>query len=287
MPTAPPQNATPNQTPAPQKRLDFFVIGAQKAGTTALDFLLRQHGTIEMATGKEVHYFDDESLDWKNPPPRPLHARFDWTRPGLLRGEATPVYLYWPNALERLNAYNAQAKLIVCLRHPSFRAFSHWRMETKRVRETFSFEQAIGPAGRARVAAEPGGVHRVFSYVERGFYAAQIQRVLALFAREHVHFLRTDRLWADPETTLAQVQHFLGVPARPLCGEQAYIVPLDSSDLGGMPRGARADLDALYSDDIKTTAALTGLDLADWLSPAYAEPMVEKGMTILTSPTRL
>lgn len=142
-------------------RVEFFVAGVQKGGTTALDAMLRQHPEIAMAREKEVHFFDDESIDWSAPDYGRLHAAYD-AGERRLRGEATPIYTYWPNALERLRAYNPAAKIIVGLRHPAFRALSHWRMETARGVEAFSFSEAIR-TGRGRVAAAPNGVHREFS----------------------------------------------------------------------------------------------------------------------------
>lgn len=162
--------------------VDFFVIGVQKGGTTALDMYLRQVPGIQMASQKEPHHFDDESIDWSTNASDNLHRFFHW-QPGVsvVRGEATPIYSYWPNALQRLRRYNPSAKLIMCLRHPGFRAYSHWHMETQRGVETMPFATAVSPTGRLRVSADPTGVHRTFSYVERGFYSYQIERALALF----------------------------------------------------------------------------------------------------------
>jgi hypothetical protein len=179
--------------------VDFFIAGAQKAGTTALDIYLRQHPCIQMANVKEVHFFDDETIDWAKPDFSKLHGAFDWSAEwASLRGEATPIYMYWPNCLARLRQYNGAAKIIVLLRHPAFRAHSQWRMEARRGMDTFSFAEAITPVGRQRVLDMPNKVHRVFSYVERGFYSAQIERLFNLFPRERVLFFRTDQLWTAP-----------------------------------------------------------------------------------------
>src|SRR6476661_6425498 len=152
---------------------DFFIIGVQKGGTTALDRFLRKHSQVQMAKVKELHFFDDDSLNWERPDYTRLHEAFDWEAPNpVMRGEATPIYSYWPNSIQRLRNYNRNAKLILSLRHPSFRAYSHWRMEVSRGAENLSFSAAIKPAGRQRVSQSTNGVHRVYSYVERGFYAA-------------------------------------------------------------------------------------------------------------------
>jgi hypothetical protein len=256
------------------KHLDFFIIGVQKGGTTALDAYLRRHPSIQMSRVKEVHHFDNEQLDWSSPDHEGLHSQFEWAVGDVLRGEATPIYIYWPGSLARLQAYNPQAKLIVALRHPTFRAYSHWRMEVGRNADTLSFADAVSDDGRSRVREAQGGVHRVFSYVERGFYAAQIRNLFDFFPRANVHFLRTDRLWSDPPGTLAAVEHFLGVDAAvSRKAKRTYVVPGPSAETGELPRAVRLHLDAVFREDIQEAAALAGLDLSDWLTPGYREQM--------------
>jgi hypothetical protein len=259
------------------RRVDFFVAGVQKGGTTALDSVLRTHPDITMATVKEVHHFDDENLDWDDPDHARWHAAFPdatWTtgpEAGLL-GEATPIYTYWPQAMTRIRRYNPSARIIVGLRHPSFRAWSHWRMVHSWNADTMAFGDAIRKPGRERVHLSPGGVHRVWSYVERGFYAGQVQSLLDAFPRHQVCFYRTDQLWTRPQEVLDRIQGFLGLP-RKVLAPPAYVVPTNSWRPGGLPAVDRALLDDLYRDTVRATARLTGIDLDDWLDPAYAEPM--------------
>jgi hypothetical protein len=252
--------------------LDFFIIGVQKCGTTALDTFLRRAGRVQMADSKELHFFDNDAADWRQPDYRALHARFSWAedRP-VFRGEATPIYIFWPNALERLQRYNPRAKLIVCLRHPAYRAHSQWRMEMKRGWESMSFKGAISEMGRRRARNSAKGVDRVFSYVERGFYAPQLIRLFRLFPREQIHFVMMDELWRTPASVVDAIHRFLGVGSTPASIEKEYLPPMDTRDVGAIPARALEELTALYADDIIDTARLTGLPLQGWLSPEYAE----------------
>ncbi len=247
--------------------VDFLIIGVQKGGTTVLHDLLNRVPGVQMSCPKETHYFDDDSLDWDAPDPAPLHAAFGWAEPAL-RGEATPITLYWPQALARLHHYNPRAKLIILLRHPAWRAYSHWRMETARGWENLPFDAAIGPQGRARFAA--AGVHRVFSYRERGLYADQIVSVRSLFAHDAVLFLRTDNLWSWPDETMATVCRFLGVDQPGKIGIESHVDAAHND----LIMAQIADLTTVYADDIARTATLTGLDLTDWLTPRYLERKV-------------
>lgn len=200
-------------------RIRFLVAGVQKGGTTALFDYLSEHPDLCLPACKEAHFFDDETgVDWAAPDYGPYHALFDGCRPGALRGEATPIYLYWPGCLERIAAYNPGMRFVLVFRDPVERAWSHWRMETARGAETEPFAWCIRQ-GRARVEAAPGGAHRVHSYVERGFYGAQLARLFALFPRDQVLALRSADLKADPERILRQVCDFLHAapltPVRP------------------------------------------------------------------------
>jgi hypothetical protein len=86
-------------------------------------------------------------------------------------------------------------------------------MEYARGAETRPFAWCVRE-GRWRVGTDPSapGFHRVHSYVERGFYGAQLERLLRIFPREQTLFLRSDDLRAEPERILRTVCDFLNAP---------------------------------------------------------------------------
>jgi len=104
-------------------------------------------------------------------------------------------------------------------------------------------------------------------------YAGQIERLFKLFPRAQIHFFRTDALWTKEAATIAAVQEFLGVEQASLGGASRYVVAVDASALGQMPSCHHRQTEKLFGDDIRRTAALTGLDLSDWLDQSYTEPM--------------
>src|ERR1700749_2869059 len=79
----------------------FLIAGVQKGGTTALYDYLADYPDLALSRVKEVHFFDDESRDWARPDYGAYHAQFD-DPAGRPCGEATPIYLYWLRALERV-----------------------------------------------------------------------------------------------------------------------------------------------------------------------------------------
>jgi hypothetical protein len=193
------------------KRVSFLVGGVQKSGTTALFDYLAEVPGLELPSIKEAHFFDDEeTVDWQMPDYGPYHRLF--ADPARLWGEATPIYLYWPNALERIRAYNPAMKLIFIFRDPIQRAWSHWKMEYARGKETEPFAWCIrdGRARMARALPYPG-FHRVFSYVERGFYGRQLAHAFRLFPREQILLLASSELDRDPTAVIRVVCDFLEV----------------------------------------------------------------------------
>jgi hypothetical protein len=237
------------------ERVSFIVAGVQKAGTTALFDYLGEAPELSLSREKEVHFFDDETQDWARPDLAAYHASFA-PFDGRPRGEATPLYLYWPKSLERIHAYNPAMKLILLLRDPVERAWSHWRMETARGAESEPFGWCIRE-GRARLFdADPWGFHREYSYVERGFYGEQLEAAFRLFPREQVLLLRAEDLRAAPGPALAAVRRFLGLPDAPApAGRDVHV----GREMEGLGEADVAHLRQVYARDRQRLADLTGV----------------------------
>lgn len=245
-------------------RVRFLVAGVQKAGTSALFDYLRDVPSLQLPDIKEAHFFDDETIDWAAPDYRRYHDLF--VADGRMWGEATPIYTYWPNSFDRIRAYNPQMKIILIFRDPIERAWSHWKMEYAKHKETEPFAWCIRD-GRARVAvgdpAAPGH-HRIFSYVERGFYAHQIDRLWRLFAKEQTLLLDQHDLDVDPNAVIARACAFLGVPAPPPLTARRVREALDIAYPSILTAEDRAFLSDIYRKDTASFAELTGWELSRW-----------------------
>jgi hypothetical protein len=244
--------------------VDFIVAGTQRGGTTALDHYLRQHPAIGMpVTRKELHFFDHEEHFRGEPVDFvAYHANFNPRRPGQLRGEVTPIYMYWKPAAERLARYNAALKIIVVLRNPITRAHSHWNKERQqRGRETLPFLEALrAEDDRARAALPLQDRNR--SYTERGFYVGQLQRLWRHFPVEQTLILRSEALKAQPEVTLTRIADFLGLApfariAPKVFNARTYAQP--------MQRREWEFLAATFLDEIHELERLLEWDCAQWL----------------------
>lgn len=191
-------------------QVNFLVIGAQKAGTTTLHHYLSQHPQLHLPKVKELHFFDNDILYAKNPIDYNIyHKHFDLNLKVKLRGEVTPIYMYWEPCAKRMHSYNPNLKLIMILRNPIERAFSHWNMEMNRGAEKLSFFEALKceEAANKKYLSQD----RVRSYLDRGFYSKQIERLYKYFPKKNVLILKSEDLNSSYIATLNKVAQFLGV----------------------------------------------------------------------------
>lgn len=246
--------------------VSFLIAGVQKGGTSALFDYLRDSPAVRMPAVKEAHFFDDETVDWSAPDPTAYHRLFG-DGDGLW-GEATPIYLYWPNSLERIARYNPAMKIVVLFRDPIQRAWSHWKMEYAKRKECEPFAWCIRE-GRARLAdADPQapGHHRVFSYVERGLYARQTERLFALFPREQCLLLRSEDLRDDPAPQLARLSAFLGIPALPSTSKRVVHVARSIDYPSRLTLEDQHLLADIYLQEMKRFESISGIDASLWTS---------------------
>lgn len=245
-------------------RVDFVIGGTQKGGTSALDSFLRQHPEICLPeTTKELHYFDNEDNFDGRPNYKKYHAHF---RPGpqhRVTGEATPIYMYWNAAPYRVWSYNPAMKWVLVLRNPVERAFSAWNMETKRGAEKLTFKEAVEREEERCREALPLQ-HRVYSYLDRGFYAAQVRRLFNIFGGDKCLVLLNEELRTNHENTLRRVFEFLNVDSSAV-PKEANVFEHDYNETIEPELYSR--LIEMFYFDIRELERLLERDLSAWHAP--------------------
>ena len=201
---------------------DFLILGAPKAGTSALHAALAQHPELAMSPIKEPKYF----LCGDAPPPLftgpgDAHSRREWIwRRGdyldlfadpsaeVLCGESTPLYLADSDARRRIAATIPQARLICVLRDPVDRAYSNWTHLWVDGLEPIPdvVDACFAEHGRIRAGWAP-----FWHYLRLGRYGEQLDTLYKLFPRDHVLILRYRELVDTPKDALDRVCGFLGV----------------------------------------------------------------------------
>jgi hypothetical protein len=216
---------------------DYLIIGAHRAGSTSLWAYLSQHPSVavnfpRVQGVKGVRYFDENYFrgdDW-------YRSHFATTAyRGYLRrrhdgpalaGDASSYYLFHPAAAERAAKVVPDAKVIVLLRNPVDRAYSHWLRERRDGKEPLErFEEAV-EAEAGRLAGEIDRIrgderyysyaHENFSYMTQGHYLEPLRRWLEHFPRERVHIEVSERFAKDPQGGYDRVLEFLGLPQASL-----------------------------------------------------------------------
>ena len=203
---------------------ELFVIGAAKSGTSTLHWCLVSHDDIvgprDPETGrsiKEIGYFNDyfhknkwpQGIDWY------LSHYPKETGVGL---DSTPNYLCDPNAIIRMKDAVPDARLIVTLRDPVFRAYSHYNHYTQSIEQSKRWDWNLpGESFDANVHSELQKPRREsFGIIGRGFYIRQLKHLLKYFPREQVHIVILERWAADPDRYLSAMLDFAGLPQQPL-----------------------------------------------------------------------
>jgi hypothetical protein len=265
---------TADQRPLP----DFLVIGTKRGGTTSLWRYLLQHPLVPPLfpawNTKTSHYFEDnygrgEAWYRSHFPTRRQRTALERRHGGPVRvGEAAPLYMFHPLAAGRVAELMPQAKMIVLLRDPVERAYSHWKERRTEGREPLDFAAALeAEPGRTageceRLIAEPGYVSEAYdwyTYRERGRYLDHLEPWLDRFDRSQLLFLASETFYRDPAGSYARILDFLGLPPYRL---PAYDVFNDRPSQG-MDDLVRAELRAYYRPHNAALAARLGMTF-DW-----------------------
>jgi|SRR5580704_8467259 hypothetical protein len=216
-------DALPAASGQRQRVPEFFVVGHQKCGTSALYEMLRSHPQIYMPDVKETWYFSSELRSAgkrRRLAERPESfdeylSLFDDAKPGQRVGENSPAYLMSSEAAKRIADARPDARIIAILREPaSFLHSFHLQCLRNHVETEKSFAKAIAlEADRREGRKIPPHSQRPHEllYSEHVRYVAQLQRYHAVFAREQVLVLIYEDFRRDNEATMRKVLSFLDV----------------------------------------------------------------------------
>lgn len=189
----------------------FLILGAPKSGTSSLARYLSDHPQAWVAPEKELRFFDytyDQGLEW-------YRDRLAAGSGHRAVGEATPTYLFHPQARRRIAKDVPDARLVVLMRDPVDRAYSHYWHWFERMGEKRTFEQCVedelaGKADGGDGKWLPDEPER-FPYLAYGDYLPQLQDLCARVPREQVLVLLFEDLRDRPVETFAEVCRHLGI----------------------------------------------------------------------------
>lgn len=237
-------------------RINFVIAGAQKCGTTTLDAMLRMHPDIVMCERKEAHFFDQPNCDDY----AEYHKLFPPVAAGKITGEASPSYLYVDGAIENLRRYSPDMKIVVILRNPAARAYSHWNMLRMRGEIDFSFGEAIRRE-HTLIGAPGDRSTKKFAFLARGRYAGQLKRLRACFPASQCFILKFENHFSDIEASTDALLGFLGVKktSLPRYHERS------SGNQDEMTAEDRSFLYDQFKDELAELQTLVDFDISDWV----------------------
>jgi len=171
---------------------NFLIIGVPKAGTTSIYHYLKSHPEIYMPETTELRYFNSEEMlsNLSGPGAKSALTKicknqeeylswFDTSADEMAVGECTTNYLYSKKAIKKIKKeLGANVKLIVILRNPVQRAYSHFIYNKNRNLENLTFEEAI----LAEVERKEKGWDNGWAYTDLSRYS------------EHIKFLYSENI---------------------------------------------------------------------------------------------
>lgn len=309
---------------------NFIVVGANKGGTTSIYHYLKQHPEVYLSPVKEPHYFStdidvnlfkrefaqnklqDVEKYVEGDMKQEFHAAF--IRDEMLYrklfknvkhekaiGELSTSYLYSSTAAAEIKKLIPECKIIICLRNPIQRAFSHYRMNlwTGNNNE-FDFLKAL----KNDFDHDPKVWGNAHLYTEIGMYYKQVKRYIDLFGSANVKVIFTEDMKRDAAAVVRELYQFIGVDStfvpdtstqynevftpkyknltwllnksgiRPLvkrlspAGFKKMVVRVfykGKNEKGEIPPAAKAFLIDKLETDIQQLGLLLNKDLSNWL----------------------
>jgi hypothetical protein len=279
---------------------NFFIVGASKSGTTSLARYLSQHPAVYMSRLKEPCFFAPEVLQWDRTIVVEWEAYlklFEDAHEETAIGEASTAYLPSRNAPGAIRDRIPGARILMLLRDPAERLYSHYTAALAAGRTPPGFQEWLDRQLAVEAATQPR-----FGPVEIGRYAQHLGRYLEAFPASRLHVLLYDDFERDPARAVAGAFQFLGVDpnvaidvrvrhnatlvarwpslhryAGPIRSAIRRVSPETLNRLRRWTRrparsrpapAERARMLEIYAADIRELQALIHRDLTRWLTPA-------------------
>jgi len=193
---------------------NLFIVGAPKCGTTSLHKYLEQHPAVFMSNPKEVNYFSKEELEAQKLYYQDFKVKDESSYLKLFEkasetqtviGEASVSYLFYPRVANKIKAFNPDAKIIIILRDPVKRAWSHYLMDKRMGLVKKSFNE---------IFQSPQKTNALFfqQYFLLGNYYTQVKRYHEVFGSDKIFILFSKDLIENAEDEMQTLFNFLEIP---------------------------------------------------------------------------
>ena len=248
----------------------LIIIGAQKSGTTAIHAALMQHPRVMPAihpeTGeivKEVQFFAyryEKGLDWYEshfPIPPEDFGPVTYT-------ESTPCYFCDGRAPKRLAQTINDVRLIVTLRDPVERAYSHFNHYSQIVDKSQKWDwKRPGGSFHENILAEfENPYENWYGLVKRGYYDEQFERYLCFFPRDQIHVMIMERWSLDPDAAMSELLEFAELEPCEVPFHRIHARPYDQEL---MDSATESLLREHYRPHVQRLGEILGDPIKEWL----------------------
>lgn len=244
---------------------DFIIFGVSRSGTTSLYQYLSQHPNVEPCAIKEPRFFDQyyhRGINWYRMNFPSKWQKFIFTKvkhKKFITGEASGAYLQNPHAPKRIHNLNPNMKLILLLRNPVDRAFSHYLRKIKNDSEKLSFEEAIDQE-KSRIEGEQekmeqnekyySPTYHALSYLTTGLYSVRLKRWLKYFSMKQILILSNEEFLSDPQKIYDKTLEFLDLPTYKLSIFKKFSKQQLSMKMNSKTREKLLDYCKPYNEDL-------------------------------------
>jgi len=286
---------------------NFFIVGAPKAGTTSIFNYLKNHPEVFLPLVKEPNFFShkellSERLYYKESIIISDIASYEKLFINAKRhkavGEASVSYLFYESVPQRIKQYSPNAKVIILLRNPIDRAYSHYLMDYRSGYIDEDFDKVV-----ENVNWRTMHPLRYRQVIDLGFYSEQVERYLRIFSKRNVKIVLFDDLVEKSNSVMSQLADFLEIDKHRYGNinhvHNPFMLPrtkwidivyrkpalrvfiktlipkkyknnikniiLSKADKNGIDLNVRKSLAAMYLDDIKCLSRMIDRDLLDWM----------------------
>ncbi|WP_428326202.1 sulfotransferase family protein [Nitrosopumilus sp.] len=202
---------------------DFFVIGAGRTGTTSLYHYLDQHPSLSKSAYDELGFFDVNfhlGLNWYRSlfPSVFTKFRIKLKTDFFMTYDVTPSYVRRPWIAKRIKKLFPKSKLIIVLRNPVDRTYSHYHLHRK-FGETRTFEEfiknEIDDVSKWDVELKDDNYFATKvenSSLARAFYAEQLPIWFEQFSKNQILIISSENLASNTRKTMNEIFSFLNLP---------------------------------------------------------------------------
>lgn len=206
--------------------INLFIVGAAKSGTTSLYNYLNQHKEVFFPLVKEPNYYSDieseDNLVYENPKPNQFYhnkiikdksiyfSLYSNAKEFKIAGDASPSYLWDVNSAKKIYKDFPEAKIMIILRNPIYRAFSHYLMNIKSgVEKEDDFYKAL--LRDEQIEPKVWGDGKVMLYKELGLYYSQVKSYYDVFDAKNIKVMIYENFFDNTRKGMSSILEFLNL----------------------------------------------------------------------------